>query len=132
MSSETFSPCPSRDPARRRRLLLVATRRERESHRKGFVQGIEKLAVKNSELRRVLYTARNCQLILMALKPKEEIGADGHKLDPFFRVEEGSGEAVLDGVRAEIRAGFAEGSTYPPTPTPRRWGIPCPAVPAPS
>jgi mannose-6-phosphate isomerase-like protein (cupin superfamily) len=74
---------------------------------KGFVQDIEGLAVKNSEFRRVLYTARNCQLVLMALKPKEEIGAEVHKLDQFFRVEEGSGEAVLDGVRTEIRAGFA-------------------------
>ena len=43
----------------------------------------------------------------MALKPKEEIGAEVHKLDQFFRVEEGSGETVLDGVRTAIRAGFA-------------------------
>ena len=44
---------------------------------------------------------------LMALKPKEEIGAEVHKLDQFFRVEAGSGEVVLDGVRTAIRAGFA-------------------------
>lgn len=43
----------------------------------------------------------------LALKPKEEIGAEVHKLDQFFRVEEGSGEAVLDGVRTSIHAGFA-------------------------
>jgi mannose-6-phosphate isomerase-like protein (cupin superfamily) len=43
----------------------------------------------------------------MALRPKEEIGAEVHKLDQFFRVEEGTGEAVLDGVRTTIRAGFA-------------------------
>ncbi len=43
----------------------------------------------------------------MALKPKEEIGAKVHKLDQFFRVEEGTGEAVLDGVRTVISAGFA-------------------------
>jgi mannose-6-phosphate isomerase-like protein (cupin superfamily) len=73
----------------------------------GFVQDIEGLAVKNSEFREVLYTARNCQLVLMALKPKEEIGAEVHKLDQCLRVEEGSGQAVLDGVRTEIRAGFA-------------------------
>jgi mannose-6-phosphate isomerase-like protein (cupin superfamily) len=70
---------------------------------KGFVQDIEKLAVRNGEFRRVPYTARHCQLVLMALKPKEEIGAEVHKLDQFFRVEEGSGEAVLDGVQTEIR-----------------------------
>src|ERR1039457_2994283 len=73
----------------------------------GFVQDIEGLAIKNDDFRRVLYTAKNCQLVLMALKPKEEIGAEVHKLDQFFRVEEGTGEAVLDGVRPAIRAGFA-------------------------
>ena len=74
---------------------------------KGFVQDIEGLAVKNNEFRRVLYTAKHCQLVIMALKPKEEIGAEVHTLDQFFRVEEGTGEAVLDGVRTVIRAGFA-------------------------
>jgi mannose-6-phosphate isomerase-like protein (cupin superfamily) len=74
---------------------------------KGFVQNIEDLAVKNSEFRQVLYTAKHCQLVVMALKPGEEIGAEVHKLDQFFRVEEGSGEAVLDGVSTAIQAGFA-------------------------
>ena len=74
---------------------------------KGFVKDIESLATRNSEFRQVLYTAKNCQLVLMSLKPKEEIGAEVHKLDQFFRVEEGSGEAILDGVRTAIRAGFA-------------------------
>jgi mannose-6-phosphate isomerase-like protein (cupin superfamily) len=74
---------------------------------KGFVQDIESLAVKNDEFRRVLYTAQHCQLVVMALKPKEEIGAEVHTLDQFFRVEEGTGEAALDGVRTAIRAGFA-------------------------
>jgi mannose-6-phosphate isomerase-like protein (cupin superfamily) len=74
---------------------------------KGYVQDIESLAIKNVEFRRVVYTAKNSQLVLMALKPKEEIGMEVHKLDQFFRVEEGSGDAVLDGVRTAIRAGFA-------------------------
>jgi mannose-6-phosphate isomerase-like protein (cupin superfamily) len=74
---------------------------------KGFVQDIEALTVGNDEFRRVLYTAKHCQLVLMALKPKEEIGLEVHQLDQFFRVEEGSGEAILDGVRTAIRAGFA-------------------------
>jgi len=74
---------------------------------KGFVEDIEGLAVKNDEFRRVLYTAKYCQFAVMALKPKEEIGAEVHKLDQFLRVEEGTGEAVLDGVRTVIRAGFA-------------------------
>jgi mannose-6-phosphate isomerase-like protein (cupin superfamily) len=77
------------------------------SRYEGFVQDIEGIAVKNEEFRRVLYTARNCQLVVRALKPREEIGAEVHELDHFFRVEEGTGEAVLDGVRTAISAGFA-------------------------
>lgn len=74
---------------------------------KGYVRNIESLAIKNSEFRQVLYTAKHCQLVLMALKPKEDIGAEVHKLDQFFRVEEGSGEVVLDGVTTAISTGFA-------------------------
>lgn len=74
---------------------------------KGYVQNIESITINNTEFRQVLYTAKNCQLVVMALKPKEEIGAEVHKLDQFFRVEEGTGETVLDGVRSEISAGFA-------------------------
>jgi mannose-6-phosphate isomerase-like protein (cupin superfamily) len=55
----------------------------------------------------VLYTAKNCQLVVMSLHPAEEIGMEVHKLDQVFRVEEGSGEAILDGVRNPISAGFA-------------------------
>lgn len=73
---------------------------------KGFVQDIGDLAVTNGEFRRVLYTANHCQLVVMSLEPKEEIGAEVHKLDQFFRVEKGTGEAVLDGVRTAICDGF--------------------------
>ena len=71
---------------------------------KGFVQNIEDIAVKNNNFRQVLYTARNSQLVVMSLKPKEEIGMEVHKLDQFFRVEAGTGEAVLDKL---INWGFA-------------------------
>jgi mannose-6-phosphate isomerase-like protein (cupin superfamily) len=74
---------------------------------KGFVQDIEGLAAGNEEFRRVLYTAQHCQLVLMALKPGEEIGAEVHTVDQFFRVEEGTGEAVLEGVPTAIGPGFA-------------------------
>ena len=74
---------------------------------KGFVKDIESIAVKNEDFRQVLYTAKNCQLVIMALKPKEEIGMEVHKLDQFFRVEEGNGEAILDGVHTAIKAGYA-------------------------
>ena len=74
---------------------------------KGFVNNIEDIATKNSDFRQVLYTAKNCQLVVMSLKPGEEIGMELHHLDQFFRVEEGTGEAILDGVHTKIRAGFA-------------------------
>jgi mannose-6-phosphate isomerase-like protein (cupin superfamily) len=74
---------------------------------KGFVQNIEDISARNEDFRQVLYTAKNCQLVVMALKPGEEIGMEIHKLDQFFRVEEGTGEAVLDGVHKTISAGFA-------------------------
>lgn len=73
---------------------------------KGFVQNIETLATQNDKFRQVLYTAKHCQLVLMALSPKEDIGAEVHQLDQFFRVEEGSGEVVLNNVRTPICAGF--------------------------
>ncbi len=73
----------------------------------GYVQNIESITIENKAFRRVLYTARNCQLVLMSLKPGEEIGAEIHQLDQFFRVEQGTGDAVLDGVRTPISDGFA-------------------------
>ena len=74
---------------------------------RGFVQDIEGIAVRNDQFRRVLYTAKHCQLVVMALNPKGEIGSEVHTLDQFFRVEDGSGEAVLDGIHTPIREGFA-------------------------
>lgn len=63
---------------------------------KGYVQDIESIAIGNEDFRRVLYMARNCQPVLMALKPDEDIGAEVHKLDQFFRVEAGRGETRAD------------------------------------
>ena len=75
---------------------------------KGFAKNIEELSVRNEDFRQVLYTARNCQLVVMSLKPEEEIGMEMHdNVDQFFRVEEGTGEAILDGVHTSFGAGFA-------------------------
>lgn len=74
---------------------------------KGYIEDIEAVAIGNDHFRRVLYTARHCQLVVMALKPGEDIGAEVHQVDQFFRVEAGSGEAVIDGVRTAIRSGSA-------------------------
>jgi mannose-6-phosphate isomerase-like protein (cupin superfamily) len=87
--------------------VLTRVRTTKGAEMKGFVKDIESLAVRNDDFRQVLYTAKHSQLVVMALQPKEEIGAEVHKLDQFFRVEDGNGEAVLDGVRTAIRAGFA-------------------------
>ncbi|MFN0194762.1 MAG: cupin domain-containing protein [Aestuariivirga sp.] len=74
---------------------------------KGFVENIEALSIANPDFRRVLYTAKNCQLVIMSLKPAEEIGMEIHQLDQFFRVEEGTGEAILDGVSRPVTPGSA-------------------------
>lgn len=74
---------------------------------KGYIKNIEEITIKNEAFRQVLYTAKNCQLVIMALKPKEEIGMEVHQLDQFFRVEEGTGEAIMEGVHTQISAGFA-------------------------
>lgn len=74
----------------------------------GFVADIEKLSIANQDFRHVIYTAKHAQLVVMALKPGEDIGAEAHqRVDQFIRVEEGTGEAVLDNVRTPIRAGYA-------------------------
>lgn len=73
----------------------------------GFVDNLEQLTLSNSDFRRVLYTAKNSQLVLMSLKPLEEIGEETHHLDQFIRIEKGVGKAVLDGVEHEISDGYA-------------------------
>ncbi len=64
---------------------------------KGFNSNIEKQTLENTDFRRVLYTVKHCQLVLMSLKPKEEIGMEIHTdNDQFFRFEKGSGKVVID------------------------------------
>jgi len=70
---------------------------------KGFVDDIEKLTTENDLFRRVLYTGKYLQLVLMTLQPGEEIGAEVHEdHDQFFRVEEGAGTVEIDGERTPI------------------------------
>jgi mannose-6-phosphate isomerase-like protein (cupin superfamily) len=74
-----------------------------EHSMKGFVDDIEKLTEENEDFRRVLYTGHHLQLVLMCLQPGEEIGEEVHEdRDQFFRIEEGEGEVVIDGVRHEV------------------------------
>lgn len=75
---------------------------------KGFVDDIEALTGENTDFRRVLYTARNMQLVLMALEPAEEIGEEVHEdRDQFFRVEQGAGEIRIDGAATAVKSGMA-------------------------
>ena len=71
---------------------------------KGFVEDIEDLTIENAAFRRVIYTGKHLQLVLMALKAGEEIGAETHlDHDQFFRVEKGKGEVWIDGERTKIK-----------------------------
>lgn len=63
---------------------------------KGYHSDIEKETLANSNFRKVLYTAKNLQLVLMSLKPKEEIGMEIHQNDQFFRIEQGQGKVIID------------------------------------
>lgn len=73
----------------------------------GYILNIEKETLENTDYRRVLYTAQNCQLVLMSLKPGEEIGEEIHELDQFIRVEAGNAKVYLDGVEHELNADMA-------------------------
>ncbi len=74
---------------------------------KGYIVNIEEETLKNTDYRRVLYTAKNSQLVLMNLQPGEEIGMETHHLDQFIRIEQGSAKAILDGVEHELKDDFA-------------------------
>lgn len=72
---------------------------------KGFVKDIEELTEANRDFRRVLYTGKHLQLVLMALKPGEDIGEEVHAdRDQFFRVEKGTGEILIDGNPTSIKS----------------------------
>ena len=74
----------------------------------GFATSIEKDTVENTDFRRVLYTGKFSQLVLMCLKPGEEIGEEVHDdIDQFFRFEEGEGAVVIDGVKHVVKDGSA-------------------------
>ena len=76
--------------------------------KKGFVTDIETETVKNTDFRRVLYTGKFSQLVLMSLKPGEEIGEEVHDdVDQFFRFEQGEGKVVIDGVEHAVKDGSA-------------------------
>lgn len=76
--------------------------------RKGFVTNIEKETLDNSNFRKVLYTSKHGQVVVMSLLPKEEIGMEVHETsDQFFRVDSGEGKVIIDDEEAVFSDGFA-------------------------
>lgn len=73
----------------------------------GYVANIEKESLENKNFRTVLYTDDRLQLVVMNLKPNEDIGEETHTLDQFIRVEKGEGKSVLDGEARTLADGFA-------------------------
>ncbi len=75
---------------------------------KGFHSNIEKSTLENESFRKVLYTGKHSQLVLMCLRPNEEIGMEVHPdNDQFFRFEQGLGKCIIDGNEYEVRDGSA-------------------------
>lgn len=73
---------------------------------KGFNSNIEKDTLENENFRKVIYTAKHCQLVLMSLLPNEEIGMEVHTdNDQFFRFEKGQGKVIIDGNEYEVKDG---------------------------
>lgn len=72
---------------------------------KGYVTNIEKFSLENDNFRKVLYTDKNCQLVLMSLLAGEEIGEEVHDVDQFLRVEKGIGTAILSDISHDIADG---------------------------
>ncbi len=84
--------------------LLIA----KGSDAKGFSVEMEKDTISNKNFRKVLYTGKNMQLVLMSLKPGEDIGDEVHKnVDQFFRVEKGTGEATINGNKYPLKDGIS-------------------------
>ena len=72
-------------------------------NKKGWIDNIEDVTNENDDYRKVLYTGKYMQLVLMALQPGEEIGAEVHDThDQFIRVESGEGELELDGAKHKL------------------------------
>ena len=75
---------------------------------KGYNDNIEKLTLENTNFRKVLYTAKQTQLVLMSLLPGEEIGSEVHSdNDQFFRFESGDGKVIIDGHESAVLDGHA-------------------------
>ena len=83
-------------------LRIVSAKKSSDS---SYASDIERQTIENKDYRRVLFTAKHSQLVLMRLKPGEDIGAETHDLDQFFRFEAGNGVVVVNGVEHKVSNG---------------------------
>ena len=71
----------------------------------GYSSNIEKETLENDNFRKVLFTGKHMQLVIMALKVGEDIGEEVHKtVDQFFRIEQGECKVVIDGTEHNLTA----------------------------
>jgi mannose-6-phosphate isomerase-like protein (cupin superfamily) len=74
----------------------------------GYVDDVQRATLDNETFRTALYTGEHLQLVVMTLKPGEEIGEEVHEdRDQFFRFEQGTGEVVIDGKANPVEDDFA-------------------------
>lgn len=74
----------------------------------GYVDNIEKVTEENANFRKVLFTGRYCQLVVMSLLAGEDIGMEVHDaVDQFFRIEEGEGKVIMNGEESLFGPGSA-------------------------
>lgn len=71
----------------------------------GYTTNIETLSLENDNFRKVLYTDKNSQLVIMSLLPSEDIGEEVHDVDQFLRIERGAGVAILNDISHDIADG---------------------------
>jgi mannose-6-phosphate isomerase-like protein (cupin superfamily) len=69
---------------------------------KGFTTNIETLTLENDNFRKVLYTTKNSQLVLMSILASEDIGEEIHDVDQFLRIEKGTGVAILNNISHDL------------------------------
>lgn len=74
---------------------------------KGYLLNIEKETLENENYRKVLYTTKDSQLVLMTIQPEDEIGSEIHELSQFIRIEAGKAKVVLDGIEHEVEDDWA-------------------------
>ena len=87
--------------------IITITKDSLDPDETSDIRNIEQETIANDYFRKVLFTAERMQLVLMSLKPGEEIGEEVHPTtDQFFRIEKGTGKSVIDGIETAISDGF--------------------------